>query len=107
MISAQLARQPEDLSIVTGQEPDNIRCGEWAPWEGTAMTGAPIVDDDSKLITEPPANLDEWIGRLMSEQIGPSVYATHCQMRAGFFNRTFKLPRTYVSATTGEILYRK
>jgi hypothetical protein len=62
--------------------------------DGTAMTGAPIVDDDSKLITEPPANLDGWIGRLMSEQIGPSVYATHWQMRAGFFNRIFKLPNT-------------
>jgi hypothetical protein len=55
------------------------------------MAGAPIVDDDSELITESPANLDEWVGQLMSEQSRSSAYAAHWQTRSGFFNRPFKL----------------
>jgi hypothetical protein len=58
--------------------------------EGTVMRGTPAVDEDSKLIAEPRASLDGWLGRLMSEQIGSSVYATHWQMRSGFFDGTSK-----------------
>ena len=54
------------------------------------MPGTPTVDDDSKLIAEPPASLDEWVGRLMAEQIGSSVYAAHWQRMSGFFDRTSK-----------------
>jgi hypothetical protein len=60
------------------------------------MPGTPTVDDDSKLIAEPRANLDEWVGRLMPEQIGSSVYATHWLMRSGFFDVTSKSGKYYV-----------
>ena len=59
------------------------------------MPGTPTVDDDfSKQIAEPPASLDEWVGRLMSEQIGSSVYAAHWQRMSGFFDGTSNPPNT-------------
>jgi hypothetical protein len=54
------------------------------------MPGTPTVNDNSKLIAKPRASLDEWLGRLMCEQIGSSVYATHWQMRSGLFDETSK-----------------
>jgi len=54
------------------------------------MPETPTVDDDSKQNAEPPASLDEWVGLLMSEQIGSSVYAAHWQRMSGFFDETSK-----------------
>jgi hypothetical protein len=48
------------------------------------MPGTPTIDDDSKLIAESRASLDEWVGRLMFEQIRSSVYATQAD-EARFF----------------------
>jgi hypothetical protein len=64
------------------------------------MPGVPKVDGDSKLIAETRASLDEWLGRLVSEQIGSSVYATHWQMRSGFFDGTSKSAEQYVDWRT-------
>ena len=50
------------------------------------MTGTLIVNDDSKLIAEPTANLDVWAGRLAPERNAPSVYAAYWQAMSGFFD---------------------
>jgi hypothetical protein len=62
-------------------------------------TPAAAADDDSKQIAEPPGSLDEWVGRLMSEQIGSSVYAAHWQRMSGFFDGTPKSPEHRVDWT--------
>jgi hypothetical protein len=55
------------------------------------VTGTLIVNDNSKLIAEPTANLDVWAGRLASEQNAPNVYAAYWQARSGFFDLAPKL----------------
>jgi hypothetical protein len=55
------------------------------------VTGTLIVNDNSKLIAEPTANLDVWAGRLAAAQNAPSVYAAYWQARSGFFDLAPKL----------------
>jgi hypothetical protein len=55
------------------------------------MTVTLIVNDNTKLIAEPTANLDAWAGRLAVTQSAPSVYAAYWQARSGFLNLAPKL----------------
>jgi hypothetical protein len=55
------------------------------------VTGTLIVNDKSKLIAEPTANLDVWAGRLAAAQNAPSIYAAYWQARSGSFELASKL----------------